>query len=330
MYELDLEARKGKYGCSMLGVFFNVDPHRDLCEAYLEIVEGVVRPPQAWMLDGKDFEDGIRRVACRHTGINYVPLFNKTIDHPEFPKYHLCGTPDAMAEDADREGGLECKLSLGFERHQFGPTADDIPAHYQLQARGYMAVTQKPRWRIAVWWNGRLLVYVLERDLEFEDFILNHAEKQFRRYFEAHERPPIGAGKISAEWLQRTYPTHKHPDLRPATEAEIEILRRYGKLRARQKAIEKERALLESQLKDAIKDKEGLEWPTGRFTWRKTKDSKWIDWQSMAIALRTFYVKNEDARERITGDYTHIKPGLRRIWLTSDEFDVVEEASNAA
>lgn len=331
-HELDLEARRGRYGCSMLGAFLGVDPRRDLHSAYLELVEGMVRPPEPWMLNGKDFEEPIARVASRQTGIKFIPMFNQTLTHPEFPKYHLCGTPDAMAEDAEHEGGLECKLSSWHQRHQFGPTSDDIPPHYELQVRGYMAITRLPRWRLAIWQNDRALIYVFERDVEFEGFFLEQAEENWRKYIEARVPPPIGASRISAEWLQRKYPEHKSPDLRTATEDEIAMLRHYGNVRATQKALEKERLLLENQLKNAIKDREGLEWPGGRFTWRKASDSKTVDWQSMAIALRTFYIHDEDARERITEDYTHYKPGTRRIWLKSDEYSETptRESANAA
>jgi predicted phage-related endonuclease len=327
-YELDLESRKGMYGCSRLGVFHGVDPYQDLHSEYLETVEGLVRPPTEWMELGKFFEDAIRRVACRKIGINFLPLFNQTMRHPDH-KYHLCGTPDALAED-EKEGGLECKFSSWYQRYQWGPTADDIPPQYELQVRGYMAITRRPRWYLAAWVGERLLVYIIERDLEFEHFILDHAERIWRRYFEAKVRPPIGGSKISSTWLQKAYPMHKRPDIRPATDAEIELLARYGKLRTEQKQLVKDRMLLENQLKDAIKDREGLEWPCGRFTWRRTKDSKWIDWESMAIALRTFYVKDEETRQKLTDDYTHTKPGSRRILFKSDEFIEEEEAADAA
>jgi predicted phage-related endonuclease len=278
---------------------------------------------------GKLFEDAIRRAACKKIGINFRALFNQTIRHPEFPKYHLCGTPDALAED-ENDGGLECKLSSWFQRHQWGPTADDIPPQYELQVRGYMAITRRPRWYLAVWQGDRLLIYLFERDPEFERFILDHAERLWRRHFEAKEPPPIGGNKISSDWLQRKWPSHRRPDIRPATDEEVEILTTYGQVRAEQDVLKKKRAKLENQLKDAIKDREGLEWEHGRFTWRRTKDSTWVDWESMAIGLRTFYIKDEEARLKITEDYTHTKPGSRRIYFKSDDFIETEEAADAA
>src|SRR5215510_9943116 len=123
IYELDLEGRKDFYGASDLGAFFGVDPFKDLHDAYLIRYEGLVQPPTKRMVYGKYFEDPIRQIACEESGINFLPMFNKTVRHPEFPKYHLAGSPDAMPEDPN-EGGLEIKL-LGVEQqHRIGATAD--------------------------------------------------------------------------------------------------------------------------------------------------------------------------------------------------------------
>jgi predicted phage-related endonuclease len=329
VYELDLEARKGFYGCSDLGAIHGVDPNRDMLDLYLRSVEGVVYPPTKRMMYGKHLEEGILHIANEETGKNFRPSFNKTYRHPEFPKYHLVGTPDGLLED-ENDGGLDCKLLSYDQRHQYGPTADDIPPRVEMQVRGYMAVMQRPRWYVAVWCGDRLLIYAVERDLEFETFILEHAESEWRRYIEARVRPPISGSKGSSAWLQQAYPKHKRPDLRPATDEEIEQLRRYGRLKAEQRVLAKERALLENQIKDAIKDREGLVWDGGRFTWRRAKDTTWVDWESMAIGLRTHYIKDEDARLKLTEEYTHTKAGSRRIWFASDEFAETEEAADAA
>ena len=330
-HELELKGRESVYGCSELGAMHGVDPNQDLDMMYKRKVLGVVAPPTKQMLYGKIFEEAIFNVACLESGKNFRPSFNQTYRHPEFPKYHLVATPDGLPPEGDEnDGGLECKRLSVWQRGQYGPTPLDIPPRVELQVRGCMAVLQKPRWYIAVWCGDQLLFLTLERDLEFEGYILDGAEEVWRRHFEARVPPPIGGSRMTAEWLQRRWPTHRRPDIRIATNAEVELLTRYGQLRAEQKRLAKERDKFENQLKDAIKDREGLEWPSGRFTWRRTKDSTWVDWESMAIGLRTFYVKDEDARTKLTESYTHVKAGSRRIYFKSDEFTEPEEADNAA
>lgn len=327
-YELDLEIRKGRYGCSELGAFHGVDPNYTLLQKYLRDVEGMIFAPTKQMLYGKIFEPAIFEVACLETGLKFQPSFNRTYSHPDYPRIRLMGTPDGLSPVGHREeGGLEIKHLNPFQISQY---EDGLLPRVELQVRGYMAITGLPRWRIAVWCGDRLLLYNVERDLEFEGFIVEHAEQEFKRYFDARVRPPIDGSRHCSAYLQRRWPTHKSPDVRPATDDEIEQLRHYGRLRADMKALIKERALLENQFKDAIQDREGLIWDGGKFTWRRTKDSTWVDWQSMAIALRTNFIKDEAERAKLTADYTHTEAGSRRILFKSKEFAEVEEAADAA
>ena len=327
--ELDLKAREGCYGASQLGALLDVDPNNDKHALYLQTVMGVTYPKTKRMIYGKFFEEAILYAACEESGKKFQPLFNQTFRHPEYPKYHLVATPDGLLE-GETEGGVDCKLVAFDQRHQYGGSDDEIPPRVELQVRGCMAVCNRPLWYVAVWCGDRLYMYTVERDIEFEHFILEHAEKEWRRYFLAKVPPPIGGSKISADWLQRTYPKHKRPDLRPATADEIEQLRLYGKLKAEQKVLAKERERFENWFKEAIKDREGLVWDGGRLTWRTTKDKHWMDWESMSLALLTHYVKDAEARRKLLEDYTKAKPGTRRIWFKSDEFSEEEEATDAA
>jgi predicted phage-related endonuclease len=298
---------------------------------YVRKVDGVLQPPTKRQSYGKIFEEAILYCFCEETGKKFRPSFNKTFQHPD-QKYHLVATPDGLPED-ESDGGVDCKLTAWDQRHQWGPTADDIPPRVELQVRGCMAVMNKPRWYVAVWCGDRLLTYTIERDLEFEGFILDRAEREWRKYFEAKVRPPIGGSKISAAWLQQAYPTHNRPDIRPATDAEIELLARYGKLRNSQKTLIKERLELENKLKDAIKDREGLEWPGGRFTWRRAKDSRITNWEGLALTMMSNFVrlkdgsKDEETWKKLLEDHTWTKPGSRRIWFSSDENFAEEEAA---
>jgi hypothetical protein len=327
-YPLDLTGRDDYYHCSELGSFHGVG-YDDLSALYAEKIDHVLRPVTKAMMHGKFLEDGIRLIACMETGINFNPSFNKTLTHPEYPKYSLRGTPDALADDPN-DGGLEIKKLNWFQRNQFDELTGEMPPQWELQARGCMSLTRRPRWHVAVWSGDRLYTIMIERDLEFEEFILDGAERLWRRYFVERVPPPVGGSKITAEWLQKKWPSHKRPDIRPATDEEIELLTAYGKVRAQQDVLKKERALMENQLKEAIKDREGLSWPGGRFTWRRAKDSTWVDWESMAVGLRTHFIKDEDARKKITDDHTHTKPGSRRINFKSDQFAESEEAADAA
>ena len=212
--ELDLAARKGTYGCSDLSTMLGLNPFRDLHSLWAQKIDGLILPTTKRQTYGKYFEEAILHAACEETGIAFRPCFNEPLLHPEFPKYHLGGNPDGLADD-EAEGGIECKQVGWDQRHLWGPPEDAIPIvppHYELQVRGYMAVTGRPKWRIAAWLGSdHLLLYVFDRDLEFERFILEHTEPIWRRYFEGRERPPIGGSGASAQWLKQKFPKSSAP-----------------------------------------------------------------------------------------------------------------------
>lgn len=338
MHELNRSIRNEGFGCSELGAVHGVDPFLDLHALYVQKFEGMILPPTKSMEYGKLYEEATLQAFVAETGIKMRPCFNETYRHPEFPKYHLFGSPDGLPED-EEEGGLDCKLAEPGQWKQWGPPDDAvplIPPRVELQVRGYMEIFKKRRWYIAVYFGGsRILIYTIPRDEEFGAFILNGTERVWQT-FEKRERPPIGSNRISTAWLQRAFPRHKRPDIRPATDAEIALLTRYGQVRAQQQPLAKERIELENKLREAVGNREGIESPHATFTWRRSKDSTEVDWKSMAIALRTFYIKDpdpakqEELRQKVTDDHTRPKPGIRRIRFTSDEVEAEEEEIHAA
>jgi len=148
--------------------------------------------------------------------------------------------------------------------------------------------------------------------------MLARVEEWWKRYIVGNERPPIGDSQDAAIWLQQAFSHHKRPDLRSATEQEIALLNEYIAVRIQHRRLEQQRRLYENQLREAVGNREGIEWPGGKFTWRKTKDREVVRWKEFAIGLRNEFMKDEVERDRWTGFYTFNKPGYRRILLDSD------------
>jgi predicted phage-related endonuclease len=286
---------------------------------------GLIPPPPTWRMQlGHYMEPVLHQIHQDITGKRMKLMLNQTFRHPKYP--HMLATPDALCEDESL--GADYKYAQHDRRHIWGPTVDDLPAKIQLQMHACMEVTDRDHWHIALLCGDRFQIYDFERDREFGAFLGNMVERIWKRYFEGDEVPPIGWSKVTAEWLKQKWPTTR-ADVRPATDAEIELLTEYGHLRTEQDMLARKRQHLENRLKDAIKDREGLRWPGGWFTWRRTKDGSLVDWESMAIALRTKFLP-EDERQKLTQDYTKVKPGVRRIWFKSDQFCETQEAADAA
>jgi predicted phage-related endonuclease len=312
---LDLELRKSGFTSTDMGAVFGVDERRDLHSIWAMKVGGLIPPPATWRMRlGQYLERAVINIYADMTGKPVTPLFDKTFRHPKYP--HVLATPDALGDDL----GVDAKVSSWDQRHQWGQTADDIPDRVQMQVATCMEVLDKDAWDVALLSGDEFRIITVERDREFGTYIMEEAERVWAKYFETREAPPIGGSRTSAAWLQQTYPKERRrPDMRLATGEEIDQLRRYGRLRASQKGMEATRREMENWIKNAIQDREGLQWEGGKFTWRRTKDSHPVGWQAMALALMTNFIKDDETRQRLMAEYTGTEPGTRRIYFKSDE-----------
>ena len=82
---------------------------------------------------------------------------------------------------------------------------------------------------------------------------------------------------------------------------------------------------MENQIKLAIGNREGLEWPGGNFTWRKTKDGEKVNWESLARGLLN--EKDAELQKTLLGIHTEPKPGERRMRFVSYARDVRDDAA---
>ena len=336
---LDHEMRRSGITSTNVGAVLGVDPDRDLHAVWAVNVGSLIPPPPTWSMRlGSFLEHAVIDIYAdwastqeAYTGKTVEPLFDKTFRHPKFP--HVLATPDALVGS---DGGVDAKTSNFFQRHQWGETADDSPDKVQLQMVTCMEVMDREYWDIALLSGDQFRVITMERDREFGLHVVTEVERIWQEYFATKDNPPpIGGSKASAAWLKQVYPRNKL-DLRVATDDEIRQLRLYGRLRADQKMLEKERERMENWLKNTVKDFDGLIWATGKFTWKRANDYNEVNWQALAEGLLTAHVRlpdgsarDEEAIKTLIGIHSNKKPGVRRIYFKSDEaFE--EEASDAA
>jgi predicted phage-related endonuclease len=324
---LDETSRRQGIGGSEVGAILGVDDYRTPFDVWLR-KRGLLKPgpPNIRMLVGKYLEEGVLKLYTHVTGrqIEYCGG-EVTQTHPDRPwmKY----TVDAIVKGERR--GVDAKVVFWDQRRKWGETSNDIPYSVQLQAWWYMHCLEFDVFDIAALvGEGEPRVYTIERDREAERVMIDRVEAWYIRHVLGGEPPEITASADAARWLAQSFPDHKRPAMREATGAEVALFDEYTNVRISQRDFAKRRDDLETKLKAAIADKEGLSFPTGRFTWRKTKDGESTDWQGLALALLTYYVKDEHAREQLMTDYTRIKPGYRRIWFDSDLYK--ESAAEAA
>ena len=236
----------------------------------------------------------------------------QTHQHPQ--RRFQIFTPDGLCPTERR--GVEAKVVDWHQQRQWGDSADEIPERVRLQCWWYMSALDYPVWDVVALIGGRPRVYTVERDLVVEAAMLQRVEEWYERFIVGNERPPLTGSWESNRWLQTTYPTHRRPDIRPATEPEIELLWRYAEARVARQESEELCDTLANEIKAAIKEAEGIEWSEGRFTWRKARDSRVTDWQGLAWAVLVHFMKDNTERDRLVSEYTTEKPGFRRIHFT--------------
>ena len=307
---MDVELRKDRIGGSEVGAIFGV--HQFLTRFglyYNKKVRTDYDPPNDRMVIGKMLERGLVDVYSYVTG-RKAEFSDKTVVDPT--RRYMAATPDAFCVNERR--GVDLKVVQWDQSRKFGEGPDEIPARIILQCDWYMAAFDYDLWDVCAYiGTGMPRIYTIHRDRDAERAMLARVEEWHARYILGDDIPPIDTSDEAQRWLQEVYPTHKRPDLREADAAEVMLLNDYVALRVEQKALKSRQAEMETALKAAIRDREGLEWSEGRFTWRKTKDGEEIDWQSIAIHLMYNLVEKPEEREALLTEYTHPKPGFRKI-----------------
>jgi predicted phage-related endonuclease len=312
---IDHELRRTRITSTDLGPIFGVDEWRDAFSVWAEKKGRLpAREPTPRMRMGKFLERGI--VAAYGAVTRREPVWcDETVCHPE--RDWMAASPDALC--AGERRGVDAKLVFWDQRRKWGATPDDIPESIQVQMWWMMAVLEYDVWDVAALVGDDLpRVYTFERDREIERALIAKAEEFWRRHILGDEVPAIGGSAAAGVWLQQAFPTHRRPDLRAATAEEIADLEQCVQVRIEQRVLAEERACLENRLKLAVGEREGLYWPEGKFTWRKTRDQTVTDWESMATGLLHAHVKDAEERETLTGIYRTTKPGPRRVLLESD------------
>jgi predicted phage-related endonuclease len=149
-----------------------------------------------------------------------------------------------------------------------------------------------------------------------EDILVEAGETFWRQHILAKVEPPISGSEAARQYLRQRYPRQREK-LRPATAEETELLDRYAELRGLLKQGAVRRKALENQIAQAIGDNEGLEWERGKFTWKRTKDRRFVNWEGLAKSQIATY--SEQDQKDLVKQYTLTKDGYRRIHFNDED-----------
>ena len=314
---IDPDIRAQGIGCSELAVPLGRSQWKTPWELQMEKLGLLApRPPseRAWW--GSLAEplalDGFEKI----TGKKLI-RDHRTRKHPEWPVVY---TLDATIEG--ESAGVDAKWVAQDQAHKLD---DGLPPDWLLQGLGYMECCGFDRFYFAICVGGQApIIAPVERDPALQKATIRLVSAWWQRHIVDREELPIDGSDTASAWLQQTYPRHKMPDMRRATPEEIEMLEEYEALCIIEDEASEQREELKNQIKARIKDREGLEWPGGKFTWRKTKDSKIVttDWESMAKGLRHQFLPDPAEQKQWEEFYTRTvtKEGYRRVYFRSQAY----------
>lgn len=183
--------------------------------------------------------------------------------HPTVP---LQGTPDALLEKNGQVYGLEAKVSWASQPWE------QVPLHYELQVRAYMAVFDLPAWTIGVFFRNAPArrVYVVERDMDLEAELLEAVGVWWQKRIVLGQPPPIDDTDDCNRALNVMHPRRAGAtvaDFRIATPDEVRLARDVAQLEAIAKNVERDLARAKNALRAAVGDAPGIRWTGGTARW---------------------------------------------------------------
>lgn len=262
-----LEWRRGGLGGSDVAAILGLSPWAGPWDVYLSKVEAVDGGDSAAMERGRRFERAIADWAADRLGGEISD--GGRLEDSEQP--WIRGTPDFYLHPKGPQlEGLECKSTRYLGREWGDPGTDAIPISYRIQCAWYMRLAGLPRWHVAVWstLQDRLELYLVERDLEIEQRLVDRAGTWWDRHVVGREPPALDGSAEAGRWLRQQHPEAGDEILE--ADADVEhIANRIRELQTVEKLAQAERAELENQIKARIGDAKGIRGSFGSFKWSR-------------------------------------------------------------
>lgn len=241
----------------------------------------------AW---GNRVEGPIREDYAERHGVRV--LVPGTLTHPEHE--HHRATPDGIVypwHDHRPLRGLEIKKH-GFYVAMCGygePGTDEVPEYELIQCAWGMHVTGIDRWDLAVCIDGPPVDYVIHRDAELDQMMVEAVDRFWIDHVQGQREPEPDGHERYSEWLRDRYPTHREGVIVDADDRAVRAIELYRALREQQRRGATAMDIARQEIESAIGDAEGitaaLDDGLAQITWKRAKDSERVDWRAVAAAL---------------------------------------------
>lgn len=313
-----LEQRKKGIGASEAASVLGLNPYQTPLEIWMQkkgLVETLETPA---MKLGIRLEPVIAEMYQDTTGCILVQPF--TMFYPKNPI--IFATPDRIIHGKNK--GLEIKTANARMAENWGEEGtDEIPQYYLIQCVLCMAVTNIPEWDVAVLIGGQdFRIYHIQRDIDLENSIIERLLEWWETYIAKNREPDIDSSSACADYLAIKYPRNFKP-LKEADADTEQLIQRLAEIRYSLKSFAEQEEAIKNLLKNYIGDADGVQGISGRCTWKKTKDSKKIDYGSIYAFLHSlpgfheFLKKHEINSKKLINEFTSTKSGIRQFLFKS-------------
>ena len=202
-----LDWRRKGIGGSDAGAVLGISPYKTARDVYFEKIgrEPDQKNNSGWVAleVGKRLEDLVAEIFAKKTGFK-IWQEKVMFQHPKFP--FMLADVDYFYETPSGERGiLECKTANIYAKEKWED--DSVPYHYEMQCRHYMAVNNLSTAYIACLFSNSendFLYRKIERDLDFEEAMIEEEEVFWTQHVQALEEPQLmGDGDIVLESLRK-------------------------------------------------------------------------------------------------------------------------------
>jgi len=276
-----LTYRKMGIGGSDAGAICGLNPYSTAISVFLDKISLDTEDiDNEAMRQGRDLEDYVADRFMEATNLK-VRRANAMYAHDRYP--FIFANVDRMLVGDNI--GLECKTTniLNADKWKDG----NIPAHYQIQCHHYMAVTGAKAWYIAVVILGKEFKYVrIDRDEDIIQNLISIEADFWNNHVLKGVMPDPDGSKAADDIINQYFKTARQESI--ILQGFNERIRRRGELSELIDKIEKEKKMIEQEIKVAMAEAETGLCDNYKIDWKNVFTSK-LDVERIKIERPDIY-----------------------------------------
>jgi putative phage-type endonuclease len=255
--------------------------HREGARLLVAAPKTWVHPEHSWLRGSPDF------LACAEGALAGL---GEEITRGTFARARL--NSDAWGVEIKTHGFRAGSAYSGGEGEVVADD-DSIPPHIRVQCAWYQALTGADRWDLAALIDtSNLRTYRIPRDAELEAYLLEEAERFWKRNVLGGVAPEPDGSPSFARYLKQRFAAHSAEIVDAGADVDS-LLAEYRDARDAEKAAKAAKDMAAQRIQAAIGEDLGVKTDGGRATWKEQRGR--IDYRRMCEELAEQFSVEPDA-----------------------------------